>query len=190
MAHSDGQRAHVVERVRESGRSNRNARKRSRHGRSVPSILRTRHSVRCRSGSWVGAAGRCAGTARVPRSCRRCSTEGVLRNLLGVCFLSETVAVALIGADRLAMPSGALRNLLTEIYRRRDWPRSVRLARGSNSVIRVRCQCADPAQGTTCAWRSLTSRRISSRTSPRRPFLRGWRDARTLRRRSCADALL
>ena len=43
-------------------------------------------------------------------------SEGVLRNLLSICCLSETVAVALIGADRLAMPSGALRNLLTEIY--------------------------------------------------------------------------
>jgi hypothetical protein len=42
--------------------------------------------------------------------------EGLLRNLLSICCLSETVAVALIGADRLEMPEGALRRLLTEIY--------------------------------------------------------------------------
>jgi hypothetical protein len=42
--------------------------------------------------------------------------EGVLRNLLSICCLSETVAVALIGADRLEMPEGSLRRLLTEIY--------------------------------------------------------------------------
>jgi len=41
--------------------------------------------------------------------------EGVLRNLLSVSCLSETVAVALIGAERLAMPEGELRELLTSI---------------------------------------------------------------------------
>ncbi len=39
-----------------------------------------------------------------------------LRNVLSVCCLSETVAVALIGAERLEMPDGELRDLLTEIY--------------------------------------------------------------------------
>jgi hypothetical protein len=42
--------------------------------------------------------------------------EGVLRNLLSICCLSETVAVALIGAERLEMPPGELRDLLTRIY--------------------------------------------------------------------------
>jgi hypothetical protein len=42
--------------------------------------------------------------------------EGVLRNLLSVSCLSETVAVALIGAERLEMPEGELRELLTSIY--------------------------------------------------------------------------
>jgi hypothetical protein len=42
--------------------------------------------------------------------------EGVLRNVLSVSCLSETVAVSLIGAERLAMPSGELRNLLTRIW--------------------------------------------------------------------------
>lgn len=42
--------------------------------------------------------------------------EGVLRNLLSVSCMSETVAVSLIGAERVAMPPGALRDLLTRIY--------------------------------------------------------------------------
>jgi hypothetical protein len=42
--------------------------------------------------------------------------EGVLRNLLSISCLSETVAVALIGAERLEMPEGELRDLLTSIY--------------------------------------------------------------------------
>lgn len=41
--------------------------------------------------------------------------EGVLRNLLSISCLSETVAVSLIGAERLAMPDGELRELLTSI---------------------------------------------------------------------------
>lgn len=41
--------------------------------------------------------------------------EAVLRNVLSVCCLSETVAVALIGAERLEMPAGPLRELLTRI---------------------------------------------------------------------------
>jgi len=42
--------------------------------------------------------------------------EGALRNLISICCLSETVAVALIGAERLEMPEGPLHELLTEIY--------------------------------------------------------------------------
>jgi hypothetical protein len=42
--------------------------------------------------------------------------EAVLRNLLSVSCLSETVAVALIGAERLAMEDGPLRELLTRIW--------------------------------------------------------------------------
>jgi hypothetical protein len=40
----------------------------------------------------------------------------VLRNAIHVCCMSETVAVALIGAERLEMPEGPLRALLTRIY--------------------------------------------------------------------------
>ncbi|MFT5679901.1 MAG: hypothetical protein ACI8RZ_000806 [Myxococcota bacterium] len=42
--------------------------------------------------------------------------EALLRDLLSICCLSETVAVALIGAERLELPEGALRELLTQIY--------------------------------------------------------------------------
>jgi hypothetical protein len=42
--------------------------------------------------------------------------EAALRNLLSISCLSETVAVALIGAERLEMPEGELRALLTCIY--------------------------------------------------------------------------
>lgn len=47
-----------------------------------------------------------------PRVGRR---EAALRNVLSVCCLSETVAVALIAAERLEMPAGDLRDLLTQI---------------------------------------------------------------------------
>ena len=42
--------------------------------------------------------------------------EAVLRNVLSVSCLSETVAVALIGAEREEMPDGPLRELLTGIW--------------------------------------------------------------------------
>lgn len=42
--------------------------------------------------------------------------EAALRNLLSISCASETVAVALIGAERLEMPEGPLRELLTRIY--------------------------------------------------------------------------
>ncbi len=42
--------------------------------------------------------------------------EALLRNVLSICCLSETVAVALIGAERLEMEEGPLRTLLTTIY--------------------------------------------------------------------------
>ncbi|MFI5299382.1 MAG: ferritin-like domain-containing protein [Polyangiales bacterium] len=42
--------------------------------------------------------------------------EASLWNVLSVSCLSETIAVALIGAERLEMPEGALRDLLTRIW--------------------------------------------------------------------------
>jgi hypothetical protein len=42
--------------------------------------------------------------------------EAAVRNLLSISCLSETIAVSLIGAERLEMPEGELRELLTTIY--------------------------------------------------------------------------
>lgn len=42
--------------------------------------------------------------------------EACLRNLVSICCLSETVAVALIAAERHDMPTGSLRELLTGIW--------------------------------------------------------------------------
>jgi hypothetical protein len=42
--------------------------------------------------------------------------EGFLRNVLSVSCLSETVAVALIGAERLEMPESPLRDVLSRIW--------------------------------------------------------------------------
>jgi hypothetical protein len=42
--------------------------------------------------------------------------EGALRNVLSISCMSETVAVSLIGAERVEMPEGELRDLLTEIW--------------------------------------------------------------------------
>lgn len=42
--------------------------------------------------------------------------EAVLRNVLSICCLHETVAVALIGAERHEMEAGPLRHLLTGIW--------------------------------------------------------------------------
>lgn len=42
--------------------------------------------------------------------------EAALRNMLSICCLSETVAVSLIGAERIEMPEGELHDLLTKIY--------------------------------------------------------------------------
>jgi hypothetical protein len=78
-----------------------------------------KHGILC--GAVVEALGGEA-TAQVPippefpRHCDVSPVEGVLRNLLSICCLSETVAVSLIGADRLEMPQSPLRELLTEIY--------------------------------------------------------------------------
>jgi hypothetical protein len=78
-----------------------------------------RHGVLC--GAVVEALG---GEARAPQPARDDfprhedaePIEALLRNVLSICCLSETVAVALIGAERLEMPAGSLHDLLTTIY--------------------------------------------------------------------------
>ncbi len=42
--------------------------------------------------------------------------EAAVRNMLSISCLSETIAVSLIGAERLEMPEGELNQLLTTIY--------------------------------------------------------------------------
>ncbi len=78
-----------------------------------------RHGVLC--GAVVEA---CGGEARAPLPARAAFPRhpdappraAALRNLISVACLSETVAVSLIGAERLEMPEGPLRELLTRIY--------------------------------------------------------------------------
>ncbi len=77
------------------------------------------HGVLC--GAVVEAVGgearaRIASPRPVPDHPEVSPLEGVLRNVLSVCTCSETVAVALIGAERLEMPEGPLRDLLSRIY--------------------------------------------------------------------------
>jgi hypothetical protein len=70
--------------------------------------------------------------------------EGVLRNVVSISCLAETVAVSLIGAERLAMPEGELRDLLTRIWAdeighaRFGWRLAGRLLPGLGSEARAR----------------------------------------------------
>lgn len=78
-----------------------------------------RHGALC--GSVVEALGgeaRAEVTPRpvVPRHADVAPLEAFARNVLSVSCLSETVAVALIGAERLELPDGELRELLTGIW--------------------------------------------------------------------------
>jgi hypothetical protein len=77
------------------------------------------HGVLC--GAAVAAFGEEAIAACPPRAAfPRHETSPVrsrfLRNLVSVCCMSETVAVALIGAEQMEMPASELRDLLTRIY--------------------------------------------------------------------------
>ncbi len=78
-----------------------------------------RHGTLC--GAVVEAAGGEARTALRPSPDYPAHDDApprarALRNVIHVCCMSETVAVALIGAERLEMPNGALRGLLTRIW--------------------------------------------------------------------------
>jgi len=78
-----------------------------------------RHGVLC--GAVVESLG---GAARgelfeapaYPRHADAPPRAALLRNVISICCMSETVAVALIGAERLEMPEGELRELLTGIW--------------------------------------------------------------------------
>ena len=78
-----------------------------------------RHGILC--GAVVEAFGGCAMAPALesepfPNHEDASPLEGILRNLLSICCLSETVAVALIAAEREDMPEGTLKDLLTEIW--------------------------------------------------------------------------
>ena len=76
------------------------------------------HGALC--GAVVAAAGgdACAPALAdpdLPAHADTTARAAVLRNVMSICCLSETVAVALIGAERLEMPDGPLRELLERI---------------------------------------------------------------------------
>ncbi|MEQ9322120.1 MAG: ferritin-like domain-containing protein [Polyangiaceae bacterium] len=75
-------------------------------------------------------------------------TEALVRNLLSISCSSETVAVALIGAERLEMPDGELRELLTMI-----WADEIGHARfGWGLVARLVPTLDDAARGRLSAY--------------------------------------
>lgn len=77
------------------------------------------HGVLC--GAVVEALGGearapCPPDASLPAHADVGPREAALRNLLSICCLSETIAVALIGLEREQMPESSLRDLLTRIW--------------------------------------------------------------------------
>jgi len=72
--------------------------------------------------------------------------EAALRNIVSISCMSETVAVSLIGAERMEMSEGPLRELLTTIYAdevghaRFGWRLAGRLAKELSAEGRVRMQ--------------------------------------------------
>jgi hypothetical protein len=66
----------------------------------------------------LGAAARAPAPPRppFPRHLDAPPRAAALRNVIHICCMSETIAVALIGAERLEMPAGELRELLTQIW--------------------------------------------------------------------------
>ena len=44
------------------------------------------------------------------------SRAAIIRNVISICCIAETIAVALIGAERMEMPEGPLRELLSKIW--------------------------------------------------------------------------
>ncbi len=70
--------------------------------------------------------------------------EAVLRNVLSICCLAETVAVALIGAEHLELPEGPLRALLERIladevgHARFGWRMLARLAPALDRATKAR----------------------------------------------------
>lgn len=77
------------------------------------------HGVAC--GSVLAAAGgeamfTMAEPRRLPVHADTTPRAAVIRNIISICCMSETVAVSLIGAERMEMPEGPLHTLLTKIW--------------------------------------------------------------------------
>ena len=99
--------------------------------------------------------------------------EALLRNLLSVSCLSETVAVALIAAERFDMAPGALRDLLTRIWSdevghaRFGWRLVAEMAQGLDAATRARLgsylvAALDHVEAHYCARIPLESRSVPS----------------------------
>ena len=106
-----------------------------------------RHGVLC--GAVVEALGGEAIANRLetkpfPRHADVSRLEAAVRNVISVCCLSETVAVALIGAERFEMPEGPLRDLLSTIWSdeighaRFGWELLAELAPSFDDAMRAR----------------------------------------------------
>ena len=52
----------------------------------------------------------------IPRHGDTTPRAAIVRNVISICCVAETIAVALIGAERMEMPEGPLRELLSRIW--------------------------------------------------------------------------
>lgn len=83
-------------------------------------------------------------TAVFPAHADVAPEEALARNLVSISCMAETVAVALIGAERIEMPEGELRDLLTKIWAdevghaRFGWKLVGKLAQGFDAAARER----------------------------------------------------
>jgi len=137
------------------------------------------HGILC--GAVVEALGGSAVATELPRATLPehedvDPVEGVLRNVLSISCLSESIAVSLIGAERLRMEDTELRALLTRIY-----ADEIGHARSAGSSSPPSRPASPPlpasASATTSAWRSPTWRRTSCRTCRSRACSRKAPDA-------------
>jgi len=55
-------------------------------------------------------------TRDIPTHADTTRRAAIVRNVISICCVAETIAVALIGAERLEMPEGPLRELLSRIW--------------------------------------------------------------------------
>lgn len=120
-----------------------------------------RHGVLCGAvvESFGGEAiGAIDDAAELPEHAEVDIDEAILRNVLAIGCLAETVAVSLIGAEREEMPEGELRDLLTEI-----WADEIGHARfGWRLVNALLPRMTDEARLRTSAYLRLALRHLES----------------------------